>query len=70
MMQPDQPAGAAMRLVIALFVLAVLVTAASSVGLSIWDGRLRLNDRTLRAIHYDTQYDLSSQRRVPAEQRD
>ena len=69
-MQPDQPAGAAMRLVIALFVLAVLVTAASSVGLSIWDGRLRLNDRTLRAIHYDTQYDLSSQRRVPAEQRD
>jgi hypothetical protein len=56
-----------MRLVIALVVLAVLVTAASSVGLSIWDGRIRLNSRAMQAIHYDTQYDLSSQRRVPAE---
>jgi hypothetical protein len=56
-----------MRLVIALFVLAVLAAGASSFGLSVWDGRIRLNDTALRAIHYDTQYDLSSQRRIVTE---
>ena len=58
-----------MRLVIALFVLAVLATAATSIGLSIWDGHRGHNDAALRVIHYDTQYDLSAQRRLPAEQR-
>jgi len=53
-----------MRLVLALFVLAVLVAA---VGLSVWDGRLRPADTNLRAIHYDTQYDLSAQRRAITE---
>jgi hypothetical protein len=56
-----------MRLVIALFVLAVFVAAVSGIGLSVWDGRIRLNDTALRAIHYDTQYDLSSQRRAVTE---
>ena len=55
-----------MRLVIALFVAAVLATAATSFGFSVWDGGLR-HDSNVRVIHYDTNYDLSAQRRVPAE---
>ncbi len=56
-----------MRLVITLFVLAVLSTAATSFGFSIWDGHQGHNDAALRAIHYNTQYDLSAQWRVVAE---
>ena len=56
-----------MRLVVALFGLAMLATAAVSVGFSIWDGHQGHNDAALRAIHYDTTYDLSAQRRVPAD---
>ena len=58
-----------MKLVIALFVLALLVTAA-------WlrhcragpvTRRMPAMHDTLRAIHYDTKYDLSAQRRMRAE---
>ena len=56
-----------MRLVTALFVLAMVATAAASIGFSLWDGHHSHNDANLRAIHYDTNYDLSAQRRLPAE---
>ena len=56
-----------MRLVVALFVLAVLGTATASIRFAIWDGHHGHNDASLRAIHYDTSYDLSAQRRAPAE---
>ena len=52
-----------MRLVIALFVLAVLGTATASIGFSIWDGHHGHNDASLRAIHYDTQ--LRPERAAP-----
>ena len=66
-MTANSTGGAPMRLVITLFVLAVLSTAATSFGFSIWDGHQGHNDAALRAIHYNTQYDLSAQWRVVAE---
>ena len=51
-----------MRLAIALFVFGMLVTTAG-VGLAAWTGHLGHHD-TMRPIHYDTKYDLSSQRRI------
>jgi hypothetical protein len=59
-------AGAAMKSVIALVVLAILGTAGGSIGVALWTGHHGHQDAALRAIHYDTQYDLSSQRRSPA----
>jgi hypothetical protein len=56
-----------MKLVMAIFGLAVLTTATISIGFSLWDGRQGHNDAALRAIHYDTNYDLSAQRRIPAD---
>ena len=56
-----------MKLVIALFTLAVLGTAAASVGFAAWTGHFGHRDATMRAIHYDTNYDLSASRRLPAE---
>jgi hypothetical protein len=56
-----------MRLVIGLFVSAVLATAAAVIGITAWTGHLGRQDANLRAIHYDTNYDLSAQRRIPAE---
>ena len=62
-----QTAGAAdMKLVIALFMLALLGTAAAGLGLAAWTGHLTRHD-SLRIIHYDTKYDLSAQRRMPVE---
>ena len=58
-----------MKLLIAGFLLAVFSTVAASVGFAVWDGRYSLRDPQMRAIHYDTQYDMSAQRRIPAEQR-
>jgi len=58
-----------MKLLIAAFLLAVLSTVAVSIGFALWDGHYSLRDPQLRAIHYDTQYDMSAQRRIPAEQR-
>ena len=49
-----------MKLVIGLFVLALLGTAAASIGLAAWTGHLGHHDANLRAIHYDTNYDLSA----------
>ena len=56
-----------MKSVIALFVSAMLGTAAAAIGLAVWTGHLGHHNANLRAIHYDTQYDLSAQRRMPAE---
>jgi hypothetical protein len=52
-----------MRWVIALSVLAILVTAASSFGVALWTGHVGSQGPNLRVIHYDSQYDLSAQRR-------
>jgi hypothetical protein len=56
-----------MRWIIALFITTLLATAATGLGLAIWDGRIGHHDPAMRAIHYDTKYDLSSQRRLPAD---
>jgi hypothetical protein len=56
-----------MKSVITLFALAVLGIAAAVIGLAGWTGHLGHHDANLRAIHYDTKYDLSAQRRMPAE---
>ena len=58
-----------MKLLVAGFLLAVFSTVAVSIGFAVWDGRYSHRDPQLRAIHYDTQYDMSAQRRIPAEQR-
>jgi len=56
-----------MKLLIALFALAVLGTAAAGIGIAVQTGHLGHRDASLRAIHYDTSYDLSASRRLPAE---
>jgi hypothetical protein len=60
-------AGAAMRLVIGLFVLTMLSTMTASIGLAVFDGRIGHHEPAMRAIHYDTQLDLGAQRRLPIE---
>jgi hypothetical protein len=57
-----------MRLLIALFVLAVVAAAAANLGVEMWDGRLGQHDPALRAIHYDTKYEASGQRRIRPEE--
>jgi hypothetical protein len=54
-----------MRLSIGLLALAGFVIA--GFGVSAWKGYVGHRDTNLRAIHYDSNYDLSAQRRVPAE---
>jgi hypothetical protein len=54
-----------MKMLIAGFLLAMLSTAGASIGFAVWDGRFHHD--TARAIHYDTRYDLSAQRRIPAD---
>jgi hypothetical protein len=56
-----------MKSVIALFALAVLATAGAGIGLAAWTGHFGHHDANLRVIHYDTSYDLSATRRLPAE---
>jgi hypothetical protein len=58
----DQPAGAAMRLVVTLFMLAVILTASAAIGMAVLDGHFGHHD--LRTIHYDSRYDMSSVRRM------
>ena len=53
-----------MRLLIALFVLAVMAAATANLGVEMWDGRLGQQDPALRAIHYDNNYRISGQHRV------
>ena len=52
-----------MKLTATTFVLALIVTASTAVGVAYWDGRLGHHDAGTRAIHYDTNYNVSSQRR-------
>jgi hypothetical protein len=54
-----------MRLVIGLLVLTVLCTLTAGIGLALFDGRIGHHEPAMRAIHYDTQYDVSAQRRQP-----
>jgi hypothetical protein len=56
-----------MRLAIGLFVLAVLGTASAGVGVAAWTGHLGHRESNMRAIHYDTSYDLSARRRMLVE---
>jgi hypothetical protein len=56
-----------MKMLIAGFLLAMLGTAGASIGFAVWDGHFSRHDSAVRAIHYDTNYDLSAQRRMPAE---
>jgi hypothetical protein len=58
--------GAAMRLLIALFLLAVLAAATASLGMEFWSGRIGHPGASMRAIHYDTNSEMSAQRRMPA----
>jgi hypothetical protein len=54
-----------MRLTLTAFVLVVVLTTSAAIGLAYWD-RHGYRDSNVRAIHYDTHYDLSSQRRAGA----
>jgi hypothetical protein len=54
-----------MKLMIGLFALAVL--GAAGFGIVAWTGHFGHPDASLRAIHYDTNYDLSASRRLPTE---
>jgi hypothetical protein len=64
MMTRDHPRGRPMKSAIALFVLAVLGTASAGVGIAAWTGHLGHRESSMRAIHYDTSYDLSARRRM------
>ena len=55
-----------MKSVIALFA-SMMIGTAAAIGFAVWAGHDGHHDTNLRAIHYDTQYDLSAQRRMPAE---
>ena len=55
-----------MKWTIAFFMSMLLVTAAAEVSYAVWTGNLGHRDH-LRVIHYDTSYDLSAARRLPAE---
>jgi hypothetical protein len=54
-----------MRLVIGLFILTMLCTLTAGIGLAVFEGRIGHHEPAMRTIHYDTQYDLSAQRRLP-----
>ena len=57
-----------MKLLIAMFVAAVLAAAATGIGTDIWDGSFGRSDPTMRTIHYHSgaNLDLSARRRDPA----
>jgi hypothetical protein len=52
-----------MRLAATAFVLVVVLTATAAIGMAYLDGRLGHRDGNVRAIHYDSNYNISSQRR-------
>lgn len=56
-----------MKTVIALFALTAFGVAAAVLSIASSTGHLGHHDANLRTIHYDTKYDLSAQRRMPAE---
>ena len=53
-----------MRLLIGLFILAVMAAATANLGVEMWDGRLGHHDPALRAIRYDTNHQTSGQHRI------
>lgn len=53
-----------MRFTLTAFVLALTLAVSAAIGMAYLDGRLGHRDSGVRAIHYDTHYDLSSQRRA------
>ena len=53
-----------MRLLIALFVLAVSAAAFAQYGVEVWDGRLGHHDPAMRTITYSSKYELTGQRRI------
>jgi len=59
--------GAAMKVLIALFALTVLAAATTSLGMVFWTGRVGHHDTAMRAIHYDTNAESSTQHRIPAD---
>jgi hypothetical protein len=58
------PAGAPMRLLFALFLLAVSAAAFAEYGVEMWDGRLGHADPAMRTITYSSNYEVTGQRRV------
>ena len=56
-----------MKLVIGAICAGAAGTAAASIGFAARTGHLGHHDASMRAIHYDSNYDLSAQRRLPAE---
>jgi hypothetical protein len=56
-----------MRLLIAVFVLAVSAAAFADYGIELWDGRFGHHDPALRPINYDSQYEMTGQRRIKTE---
>jgi hypothetical protein len=56
-----------MRLILTLFLLAILLTATASIGMAVWTGHLGRHDPVARPIHYGTNYDISAQRRLRSE---
>ena len=57
-----------MKFLVLMFVAALLATAATGIGLHIWDGGFTRHDPAMRAIHYkpNAASDLSARRRDPA----
>ena len=53
-----------MKFLIALFLLAVSAAAFAEYGVEMWDGRLGHHDPVLRTIRYDSNYELTGQRRI------
>jgi len=53
-----------MRLLFALFLLAVSAAAFAQYGVEMWDGRLGHHDPALRNITYSSKYELTGQRRT------
>jgi len=51
-----------MKILFAAFVLALVCTAGTSIGFAVWDGRFHHDN--VRAVHYDSNYDMSATRRL------
>jgi hypothetical protein len=54
-----------MKWAIALFAVTMLAAVSARIGVSFWEAHRGHRDAAMRAIHYDTKYDLSAQRRIP-----
>jgi hypothetical protein len=58
-----------MRLLIAMFVAAVIAAAATGIGMDVWQGSFGRPDPTMQTIHYHpgANSDVSARRREPVE---